>query len=163
MAPVRMRALVLAVALACTGAAVAAPPPIQQQMSPDEFKAAGLDKLTPDELARLNTWLGRTIDTETQKAAADAKKKVVDENRGFWTFGTDEPIVSTLPGKFPGFGKGRVYTLANGQVWRQTDDAELYGVRGSDLQVTIKPAVLGNAWYMSVKGYNTRATVHRVK
>ena len=62
---------------------------------------------TPDELAALNTWLGRTIESESAKAAATAKKGVVDENRGFLTFGSDEPIVSVLPGRFPGFSKGR--------------------------------------------------------
>ena len=30
---------------------------LQQQMSTAEFKAAGLDKLSPDELAALNAWL----------------------------------------------------------------------------------------------------------
>ena len=158
----RVRSLVLALAFACAIPVAVAAPPIQQQMTTDEFHAAGLDKLSADELARLNAWLGRAIETETAKAASEAKKKVVDENRGFWTFGTDEPIVSTLPGKFPGFAKGRVYTLGNGQVWRQTGDEELYG-RGTDLEVTIRPGVLGNAWYMQAKGYNTRATVRRVK
>lgn len=163
MALARPRHLVLAAALALASAAAVAAPPIQQQMTPQEFKAAGLDKLTPDELAALNTWLGRTIESESAKAAATAKKVVVDENRGFLTFGSDEPIVSVLPGRFPGFSKGRVYTLANGQVWRQTDDAELAGVRRDDAEVTIRPGRLGNAWYMSIKGYNTRATVRRVK
>lgn len=163
MALVHARHLVLATALALASAAAAAAPPIQQQMTPQEFKATGLDKLTPDELAALNAWLGRAIDTETAKAAATAKKKVEDENRGFLSFGSSEPIVSVLPGRFPGFSKGRVYTLANGQVWRQTDDAELAGVRREDAEVTIRPGRLGNAWYMSIQGYNTRATVHRVK
>ena len=157
------RPLVLALALALVAGTAQAAPPIQQQMTPEEFHAAGLDKLSPEELSRLNTWLGRTIDTETAKAAADAKKKVVDDNRGFWNFGSDEPIVTTMPGAFPGFRKGQVFTLANGQVWRQTDSEELDGVRGTDLQVKIKPSLVGNAWYMSVQGYNTRATVHRVK
>ncbi|WP_246022819.1 hypothetical protein [Cognatilysobacter terrigena] len=158
-----MRALVLAVALACTGAAVAAQPPIQQQMSPEEFKAAGLDKLSPDELARLNTWLGRTIETETQKAAATAKKKVEDENRGFFNFGTVDPIKSAVTGEFRGFGMGRTYTLDNGQVWRQVDEASLAGVKLTHPNVVITPSVVGNAWYMSVQGYATRAKVARVK
>ncbi|WP_240318562.1 hypothetical protein [Lysobacter sp. TY2-98] len=158
-----MRALVLAVALACTGAAVAAQPPIQQQMSPEEFKAAGLDKLSPDELAHLNTWLGRTIETETAKAAAGAKKKVEDDNRGFFNFGSTDPIKSAVTGEFRGFEQGRTYTLDNGQVWRQIDSATLAGVRLTHPNVTISPSVIGNAWYMAVQGYGTRAKVMRVK
>jgi len=141
----------------------ASQPPIQQQMSPDEFKAAGLDKLSADELARLNAWLGRTIDTQSAKAAALAKDKVVRENRGFLSFGSDEPIVAHLPGEFRGFAKHRIYTLDNGQVWQQIGDEDLPGVRLTNPEVRINPAILGNMWYMKVGRYNTRAQVQRIK
>lgn len=156
------RLLLLAAALAALPA-FAAQPPIQQQMTPEEFRAAGLDKLSADELARLNAWLGRTLEQETQKAATAAKKKVEDDNRGFFNFGSTDPIVSTLPGEFRGFANGRQYTLANGQVWRQVDDASLAGVRLTDPAVTISPSKIGNAWYMGVGRYGTRAKVMRVK
>jgi len=160
-----LRPLVLATLLACGAAAWAQTtmPPIEQQMSADEFKAAGLDKLSPEELARLNTWLGRTITTETTKAAEVAKKAVVDENRGFITFGSHEPIVTRIAGRFDGFHEGREFTLENGQVWKQLEAASLEGVHLDHPQVTLKPAVLGNAWYMQVERYNTRAKVQRVK
>ena len=159
-----LRPLVLATLIACAAPAFAqSMPPIEQQMSPEEFKAAGLDKLSPDELARLNTWLGRTITTETTKAAAVAKQAVVEENRGFATFGSDEPIVSRIAGRFDGFHEGRTYTLENGQVWKQLEAASLEGVHVDSPEVTIKPAVIGNAWYLQVKGYNTRAKVQRIK
>ena len=155
------RLLVLAAALAALPALAA--PPIQQQMSPEEFRAAGLEKLTPAELERLNAWLGRTLETETVKAAVAAKKKVEDDNRGFFNFGSTDPIRSTIPGEFRGFANGRSYTLANGQVWRQVDDASLAGVRLADPPVTITPSKVGNAWYMAVSRYGTRAKVMRVK
>ena len=159
-----LRPLVLATLIACAAPAFAqSMPPIEQQMSPEEFKAAGLDKLSPDELARLNTWLGRTITTETTRAAAVAKQAVVEENRGFATFGSDEPIVSRIAGRFDGFHEGRTYTLENGQVWKQLEAASLEGVHVDSPEVTIKPAVIGNAWYLQVKGYNTRAKVQRIK
>jgi hypothetical protein len=137
--------------------------PIEQDMTPEEFKAAGLDKLTSDELAKLNTWLGRKIETATTAAAKQAKQKVEDENRGFLNFGSMEPIVSKVVGEFKGFGKGREYVLENGQHWRQTDEATLVGARLSNPEVRINPSIAGNAWYMAVKGYNTRAKVERIK
>ena len=147
--------------------ASAAQPPIEQAMSPEQFKAAGLDKLSADELANLNTWLNRTITTETTKAAeqaaVQAKEEVVSENRGFFNFGSDEPIKSRITGEFRGFEKGRSYTLDNGQVWRQTDGASLVGVRVDNPGVQIKPSAFGNAWYMKIDGYNTNAKVERVK
>ena len=159
-----LRPLALTLLLACASSAFAqGTPPIEQQMTPEEFQAAGLGKLTPEELARLNTWLGRTITTETTKAAAVAKQAVVEENRGFATFGSQEPIVSRIAGRFDGFHEGRVYTLANGQVWKQIEAASLEGVHVDSPEVRIKPAVIGNAWYMQVGHYNTRAKVQRVK
>ena len=86
-----------------------------------------------------------------------------DENRGFFNFGSMDPIRSSITGEFRGFGMGRSYTLQNGQVWRQVDDASLAGVRLTDPEVTVSPSVIGNAWYISVKGYATRAKVTRVK
>ncbi len=141
--------------------------PIQQQMSAEEFKAAGLEKLDADELAQLNRWLGRKIDAETTAAAtaaaAAAKKKVEDDNRGFLSFGSTEPVTGRMTSEFKGFGKGRRYTLDNGQVWEQVDDATLVGARNPNPNVTIKPSLVGNTWYMTVEGYNKNAKVKRVE
>ncbi|GAB3378480.1 hypothetical protein [Lysobacter fragariae] len=137
--------------------------PIEQQMRPEQFKAAGLDKLSPQELANLNAWLKGTLEVETTKAAELAKDKIVQEHRGFATFGRNDPIVATLVGEFSGFGKGHVYKLDNGQEWMQTDDAKVHGVRKTNPPVRIAPSLIGNAWYMKVEGSNTMATVRRTK
>lgn len=137
--------------------------PIEQQMTPEEFKAAGLQKLDAAELARLNAWLNRTIDTETTKAATRAQEKVKSEARGFFNFGSSEPIRSVLVGEFRGYQKGRRYVLQNGQEWQQIDDASLVGVRKATPGVRITPSLVGNAWYMAIDGYNSRAKVVRTK
>lgn len=157
-----LRSILLA-GLMALAPAVAAQDAIEKQMTPEEFTAAGLDKLSAEELARLNAWLNRTIDTETAKAAVVAKKKVEDDNRGFFNFGSTEPIVSKMTGEFRGFARGREYALENGQVWKQVDDASLVGVRLSAPGVRINPSLVGNNWYFAVAGYNTRAKVQRVK
>lgn len=164
-----LRTLAVATLLACSVPAlaqVATPPstrPIEQQMTPEQFTAAGLDKLSAGELASLNAWLNRTIDAEAGKAAEIAVQQVKTQNRGFFDFGSEEPIIAAIAGEFRGFAQGRTYTLDNGQVWKQIEDAGLSGVRLSNPQVTIKPAVVGNVWYMRIQGYNTRAKVQRVK
>lgn len=157
-----IRPLLLATLLALAPAAFAQQP-IEQQMTPEQFKAAGLDQLNAAQLSNLNAWLNRTLENETAKAAATAKKKVEDDNRGFLNFGSIEPVVAKIDGEFRGFGSGRSYTLDNGQVWEQIDGASLAGVRLSAPQVKINPSLIGNAWYLSVAGYNTRAKVQRVK
>ena len=169
MLPIRVRSLrplALSLALALVPmAAVAqdAPRLIEQEMTPEEFRNAGLDRLSPEQLASLNAWLGRTLSQETAAAAAAAKSKIEQENRGFLSFGSAEPIVAHIQGDFRGFGKGRTYTLDNGHVWEQVDDARLAGVRLQDPATRISPAAIGNVWYMSVEGYNKRAKVKRIK
>ncbi len=155
--------LALLAALALSPLASLAQQPIEREMTPQEFKAAGLDKLSEEELAKLNQWLGRKIDTVVTEATAQAKDKVEEENRGFFHFGSNEPIVARMTGQFRGFAKGREFTFDNNQVWRQTDGASLVGVKLDDPEVRITPSIAGNAWYLAVKGYNTRAKVERVK
>lgn len=139
---------------------------LQQQMSPEQFRAAGLDKLSPAELAALNAWLqGRveqSISQVREQALEEGRQEVIVRHRGFLSFGSDEPIVAVLPGRFSGFARGRQYLLDNGQVWEQTDDARLSGASGNDRQVRISPGLMG-AWYLQVDGINTRAKVRRVK
>lgn len=154
--------VLLALLLALPGAALAQDA-LQDRMTPAEFKAAGLDKLSAQELAALNAWLKGTLAEESRKAATSAVKDVEQKNRGFFDFGSSEPIVARLRGEFAGFGNGRRYVLENGQEWRQIDDARLAGVRKSNPLMTIRPTLIGNGWTMTVEGYNTRARVQRIK
>jgi len=139
---------------------------VEQQMSADEFKAAGLDKLSAQELAALNAWLQRKVVQETAKVAETAKeegrKEVAEKNRGFFDFGSAEAIESAIVGDFNGFANGRKYTLENGQVWEQIEPASLAGVRKTNPKVRIKPGILNN-WFMKIDGYNTMAKVRRIK
>lgn len=159
-----VRAGLLALALVLPLGAASAQQKIEQQMSHEQFKSAGLDKLTPQELANLNAWLQGTLEVETAKAAEVAKQEsTTEDRRGLFTREVREPVTATLTGGFDGLAKGREFTLDNGQVWRQTDDASLTGVRLDKPQVKITPGLVGNTWYLSVEGYNTRARVQRVK
>ena len=143
---------------------------LQQQMTESEFKAAGLDKLSPAELSALNAWLQRKVSAETavavehvrEQAKEEGRKEVVEKNRGFFHFGSTDPIESSIAGEFSGFAKGKRYTLENGQVWQQTDDARLAGIRRTDPKVSIKPGLMG-VWYLRIDGFNTSAKVQRIE
>ncbi len=151
---------------------------LEQEMTPAQFKAAGLQKLSPAELAALNDWLQGKVAAETEKATTAAaaagsstaalaqareegRQEVINKNRGFLDFGSKDPIESTIDGEFTGFGKGRRYVLANGQEWEQTEATELR-VRKDSPKVKIKPGLIG-VWYMQIEGYNTMPKVRRVK
>jgi len=143
---------------------------LQTQMSHEEFKAAGLDKLSAAELATLNRWLQGKVEAATSQAVAavreeareEGRQEVIVKNRGFFDFGSNEPVTGVLQGEFRGFGKGRIYTLDNGQVWEQTDATSLSGVRRTSPKVSISPGMMG-VWYMKVEGVNTQAKVRRTK
>ncbi|CAH0289697.1 MULTISPECIES: hypothetical protein [Stenotrophomonas] len=143
---------------------------LQQQMSPAEFKAAGLDKLNAAELATLNRWLQGKVEAATTEAVAavreeareEGRQEVIVKNRGFFDFGSNEPISGVLQGEFRGFGKGRIYVLDNGQQWEQTDTTSVSGVRKQSPKVSISPGVMG-VWYLKVEGVNTQPKVRRTK
>jgi len=143
---------------------------LQQQMSPAEFKAAGLDKLNAAELATLNRWLQGKVQAATTEAVAavreeareEGRQEVIVKNRGFFDFGSNEPISGVLQGEFRGFGKGRIYVLDNGQQWEQTDATSISGVRKQSPKVSISPGVMG-VWYLKVEGVNTQPKVRRTK
>ena len=86
---------------------------IQEMMSSDEFKKAGLDKLSSSELKSLDAWLqGYRQTTETkasEKAAAEATKK---------TFTRDQ-IFSRVDGTFNGLTGNTIIKLENGTTWKQ--------------------------------------------
>lgn len=137
--------------------------PIERQMTAEEFKAAGLDKLSAEELARLNGWLNRTVVQESKKAVAEAKQKQVDENNRMFSFGGGDAFEARLVGSFNGFGRGKKFTLDNGQVWQQIDDATMYGVKLENPTVQLKPSVMGSAWWMRVDKRAVNAKVKRIK
>ena len=135
---------------------------IEQQMSHEQFKASGLDKLSATELANLNAWLDGKLEVETAKAAQDARQESGDDRRGMVERESREPVDGAIAGAFGGFGKGRQFTLDNGQVWQQIDEASLTA-KLDNPKVRITPGLIGGTWYLAVDGYNTRAKVQRVK
>ena len=121
-----------------------------------EFKAAGLDKLSPEELNALNGWLA------TRVGGAPPVAPVAD-TRGFEAKTQEGIIVSSITGEFRGWdGRGDRITLDNGQVWEVVDSSTRLKVLLTNPSVTVEPGMF-NAWELRVAGYNTRAKVRRVK
>lgn len=182
--------LALALAVSAPVALAQSGQDLERQMTAEEFKAAGLHKLSKEELTALGAWMERQktgsatqataggaattaaagvaamsaneIERIREEGRAEGRREVKQESRGFFDFGSDEPIKSALVGDFRGFAKGNRYTLANGQVWEQVEPARLDGVKRTDPGVTIKPGLL-NSWFLRIDGYNTPAKVRRIK
>ena len=134
---------------------------LEERMTEAQFKAAGLDKLTPEELAALNAF----ISGETQKVATALPAATpAQDMRGFNDrTGPDGAIYTSITGEFRGWSKaGQRFRLNNGQIWEITDSTSRLRIQMTNPEIVIEPGVLG-AWYMKVVGYNTRARVKRIK
>ena len=114
--------------LASVGPATAAQPEIsgsiKEMMSPEEFKAAGLNKLSSDELQKLDAWLqGYRQITEQKaekKATARAEKTKMDV------------IVSRVDGTFNGLTGRTVVRLEDGTVWKQANADDRFRPKNPD-------------------------------
>ena len=106
-----------------------------EEMSPDEFKRMGLDKLSPDELKTLNEWLRGYRHAAETKAAAQASEQTRAEvkeearaeakkefNRNWLS--TDR-IYSRIDGQFYGlkkYTKKAIIHLEDGSTWKQANE-----------------------------------------
>ena len=109
---------------------------IEQQMTPSEFKAAGLEKLTPAELAKLNGWLQGYREKAVKKAVArEAKVKM-------------QLIVSRIDGVYSGVASGQTIRLEDGTVWKVANSGEHYGGYADHPAVAIFKSIFG--WKMRI-------------
>ena len=116
------------VMLAFVQTAGAAPPEmsgsIKEMMSPEEFKAAGLNKLSADEMQRLDAWLQGyrqvTEQAAEKKATARASRTKMDL------------IVSRVDGTFNGLTGRTIIRLEDGTVWKQANADDRFRGRVTD-------------------------------
>lgn len=130
-------------------------------MSAAQFKAAGLDKLTPEELAALNAWLqGNTA--ASAGSAAPGYAPPSDDRIGFRQQDVTGVVVSRIVGPFNGWDGKTTFTLENGQVWEQAEQGGLRGVNLDSPMVTIEPGMFGS-WRIKIEGLNATTRVKRIK
>ena len=138
---------------------------VEERMSSADFKAAGLDKLSPEELAKLNAFIRNEVDRRAAQAH-EAGIREQDRNDaskiGFRDYhGDRDEIVSGIVGEFHGWDGGTSITLENGQVWRQTEP-DRFVIRLDHAVAHIKPGLMGT-WFLQVEGYGSTTKVERVK
>jgi hypothetical protein len=100
---------------------------IQQIMTPAEFKAAGLNKLSPDELAKLNAWLQgyRQVTEQAAEKKATARAAKVERTKL-------DVLVSRVDGTLPGLTGHTIIRLEDGTVWKQANADDRYRPRNPD-------------------------------
>jgi outer membrane biosynthesis protein TonB len=107
---------------------------LEETMRPAEFKSAGLDKLSEDELQHLDAWLqGYRHSTEKKaneqaQAKANEQVKKVTEQAAVRAATTQkmDSLVSRVDGNFAGLKGRTVIKLEDGTVWKQANADEIY-------------------------------------
>jgi hypothetical protein len=127
---------------------------LEERMSASDFKAAGLDQLTPQQLQFLDNWLHAHEQVKTVSPSGQPVFYPNDSARDRFT--------THLVGHFAGWGGHTVFTLDNGQVWKQAESGAYSCPDVDNPQVTVKPMLLGS-WLMYVQGCSQSVRVERVK
>jgi hypothetical protein len=156
----RRFAIALAFALVSGAAAAAEFSTLEERMTASEFKNAGLDKLSPAELERLNAWL--KAHGLSAGAVVDRSAEAGFRPKNFTGSVEGGPFVAHIAGEFKGWSGSTRFKLDNGQEWDQTDGTEFVVRPMTNPQVTIEQGFLGG-WTLKVEGYNRTTRVTRVK
>lgn len=152
-------ALALTLSLSCFATAHAQPqaPTLEERMSQSDFNAAGLDKLSAEQLKFLNEWIQAN---GVSQIGAPIRHR--DGTTTFYTNDSDREVVeSTIVGEFKGWTGTTKVTLANGQVWQQAESGR-DGFPMNSPKVKIKPMSFGS-WLMYVDGCNCEMRVKRIQ
>ena len=148
----RLILLLLVAAMATARAQTSEFPGVQKAMSPEQFEEAGLNKLSPEERAKLDQFIRGYVSNASQQAATAAVDQAVKERK------VEEPevIQSNIVGIFKGYTGQSRFTLANGQVWKQAQgDIRRYPSIDSPPVIIVK-ATLGTHRMYIAGGGNIR-------
>ncbi|WP_116368378.1 hypothetical protein [Parahaliea mediterranea] len=109
-------------------------PGIENLMSPQDYRAAGLHKLSPAEREALDRWLVSYTAGEAQalRHSSEAVKQAEQDIR----------IEAKVTGDFRGWSGDTLFALDNGQLWRQRLDGR-FAYNGDDTRVVIEKNFFG--------------------
>jgi hypothetical protein len=148
--------------LGLAGALVAAEP-FSRSLAPADFAAAGLGRLTPAELARLDALIAaRTAPpAAVPLPAAPAPVAARAARRAAPAAEEEAPVESRLTGEFRGWEPRTVFALENGERWQETGGTTYAGSPLAAPAVRIRAGALG-AYWMRIEGVGREVKVRRV-
>lgn len=158
----------------------------REAMTVAEFQSAGLYKLTPREMDRLEAWVRAEVarrqleapgrsgaapgrdggrpgrDREGERPSSEAFEGAAEQEPGGFGLENEgqQSISSRIDGEFRGWDGDTIFKLENGQVWKQTNPGSVY-YRANRPKVTITREFFG--FRMEVEGLNKRVQVKRIK
>jgi hypothetical protein len=130
-------------------------PDVRSLMTPEEFSAAGLEKLSPAEIEALNRWVVRYTAGEAPEMRAHSEVVRQEIER------VDSAVIRTrIVGEFRGWYGDTVFRLENGQTWKQRLSGKWYH-RADSPEVELSKNMMGY-WVLRVVGADRSVGVVRV-
>ena len=163
---------------------------LEREMTPEERAAAGIDTLDPAQVEYLNQWLRDRFNQVEAEAASEAvaasvsavssdaareadiqaeveRRVAVEVEAARQEIRADdeaeqnnEPFEASITGGFSGWGGKTVFTLDNGQVWRQRHGSAYRHTTG-DTRVRFEQNFFG-LWEMTVLSSGRTVGVRRI-
>ncbi len=97
-------------------------PGVKSALTPEQYAAAGLNKLSPEEKARLDEALKGYFAGATQKVVEQATTQAVDKAVKEKRAKAPDLIESRITGTFTGWTNRTVFVLDNGERWKPLDN-----------------------------------------
>ncbi|MCF6264644.1 MAG: hypothetical protein L3J24_13805 [Xanthomonadales bacterium] len=144
---------------------------LEERMTGAEFANSGLDKLSPEELANLNRWIGERSVAQYENAAVAAtpakeggfaSKNKPGYAQADQNYQNREKIHARLKGPSSGWNNSTVFSLDNGMVWVMDEKDSFHMKQQDNPEVVIKPGFL-NTWNLSIGGHNSSTKVERIQ
>lgn len=119
------------------------PPNVQSLMTPEDYAASGLDKLSDAEREHLSEWVERYREGAVVGPVVHKKQSQMTEEEKVEDKKVREAvIVAKVVPSFKGWTGKTIFRLDNGQLWQQRQNGKLL-YDGSDSTVTISRNVMG--------------------
>lgn len=150
----------LAVAMVVPASAQSDHVDVQQRFTPAEMHEAGLDTLSPAQLAVLNRLLREKAVPSSPLAPAQ-RRPDDDANRGYIGL-DDKPIHSRVKGVVEGWEPGTVFVLENGQQWKVLKGAMKLRKPMQAPEISVVPGIAGR-WFLQVDEDMPKARVYRIE
>jgi hypothetical protein len=123
-------------------------PGVLKAMTPEDYEAAGLQKLDAAERAKLDEFIRKYVATSNERVSTSAVDKAIKENK----VSAPEVIQSRIVGPFTGYTGRTIFTLENGQRWAQSQRDSAYFPKIDSPPVIIMKAGFGYRMYIAGGG-----------
>lgn len=147
-------------------------------LTPEKMRAAGLARLTPEELAELEILVQRyktgevgtvpapsasTAEPKPSRLVPDWVSALITLERAGVQPEKANAMENQLKGNFSGWSGRTTFSLENGQKWTQANnDSYVYSPTLKSPKVKIYPAALGTYW-LEIEDVNQRCRVKPMK